>query len=104
MPPLVRLSNTNTAHWQAAVSWPLMGLFDHLFLSFQLGLVKPDPEVFEQVCGNLGADPNAVLFIDDNSLNVEGALRVGLQAVRAKGVDEARQALVKLGVIEASTN
>lgn len=80
------LSNTNTVQWQAAASWPLMGLFDHLFLSFQLGLVKPGPEVFEQVCGHLGADSNAVLFIDDNFLNVEGALQVGLQAVRARGV------------------
>jgi len=96
------LSNTNTIHWQSAASWPLMGLFDHQFLSFQLGRVKPDPEVFEQVCSQLGTDPGAVLFIDDNPLNVEGGLRVGLQAVRAKGVDEARQALVAVGVIEAS--
>ena len=39
------LSNTNTYHWEhLAHTWRFEGLFDHLFLSFEIGHVKPDRE------------------------------------------------------------
>jgi putative hydrolase of the HAD superfamily len=40
------LSNMNPVHWERAVSgWPLVGHFDQVFTSFQLGLIKPDAGV-----------------------------------------------------------
>ena len=37
------LSDTNALHWHGHLAtWPLTGLFDHRFLSFELGLLKPD--------------------------------------------------------------
>lgn len=96
------LTNTNEVHWRRAGAWPLFGLFDRCFASFEIGLLKPDTDVFEHVCSELGADPGSVLFLDDNVLNVEAAERMGLQAVRTRGVNEARQALVSSGVIPPS--
>ena len=47
--PVAVLSNTNKVHWDAgAGAWPLLDLFDHAFLSFEIGMVKPD-EVFVQI-------------------------------------------------------
>jgi hypothetical protein len=42
-----------------------------------------------------------VLFLDDNSLNVDGALASGFQATRVSGVEEAHDALVRAGVLAA---
>jgi putative hydrolase of the HAD superfamily len=96
------LSNTNSIHWNAHFAqWALMSGFDHRFLSFEIGAVKPDQELFQFVANAIGASPERTLFLDDNVLNIDGALSFGFQARRVKGVPEARQALTDLGVISA---
>jgi putative hydrolase of the HAD superfamily len=88
------LSNMNAVHWEGVVSaWPLIKRFDHVFTSFQLGLIKPDVEVFHHVVEALGCEPEQVFFVDDNTINVEGARRAGLHAQQVRGVAEARAAL-----------
>ena len=95
-------SNTNALHWYDHIAgWPLAGLFDHRFLSFELGLLKPDIAAFAQVADLLGVPAERVLFLDDNALNVAGAAAAGFQAARAVGVDEARQRLAEAAVLGA---
>ena len=92
-------SNTNALHWEAGCAdWELMGRFDRTFLSFQLGLLKPDAEAFRAVVGQLGVEAGRVLFLDDNQINVEAARAVGLRAERVVGVEEARLALIAAGL------
>jgi len=43
-----------------------------------------------------------VLFLDDNTLNVEAARRFGMQAVRVQGISETRGALIERGIIEGA--
>jgi HAD superfamily hydrolase (TIGR01509 family) len=94
------LSNTNALHWrQRMATWDLGSLFDVVFLSYEMGLVKPDREVFEHVAAALGTPPGRIVFLDDNAINVEQAAAVGFAARQARGVDEARAALVDLGVL-----
>ena len=98
--PVAVLSNTNEVHWRAgARDWPLLELFDRAFLSFEIGMVKPDPEIFGHVVSALDTRPDRVLFLDDNRLNVDQAREVGMQAVRVVGVSQARDALVAAGVV-----
>jgi putative hydrolase of the HAD superfamily len=93
-------SNTNALHWHDHIAtWPLAGLFDHQFLSFELGLLKPDTEAFAQVAGMLGVPAGRVLFLDDNAVNVAGAAAAGFQATRVVGVGEARQRLAEADVL-----
>jgi putative hydrolase of the HAD superfamily len=88
------LSNMNAVHWDAAVSgWPLIKHFDHVFTSFQLGLIKPDAEVFHHVVDALGIEADQVFFVDDNQINVDGAMAAGLRAEVVRGVAEARAAV-----------
>ena len=98
--PVAVLSNTNKVHWEAGAGrWPLVGLFDRSFLSFEVGMVKPDREIFDHVVADLQVAPQQVLFLDDNRLNVDEARAAGLQAQRVVGVSEARQALTDAGVL-----
>ena len=97
-------SNTNALHWDDHIStWPLLDLFDHLFLSFEMGMLKPDVAAFTQVAGLLPVPAERVLFLDDNALNVAGAAAAGFATARAVGVDAARERLVEVGVLSPAT-
>ncbi len=96
------LSNTNQLHWDHQIdAETIQQMFDHQFLSYRLGLVKPDAAIFQRVVADLGLAPSEVLFIDDNQLNVDGARTVGLDAHQAQGVIAARQLLTERGLIRA---
>jgi glucose-1-phosphatase len=98
------LSNTNALHWEAGIAtWPLMDLFHHSFLSFEIGMLKPDAEAFHYACRQLDAEPSRVLFLDDNLINVEAAKECGLRAVQVRGVEEARAALIEARVLNAGS-
>jgi HAD superfamily hydrolase (TIGR01509 family) len=97
-------SNTNALHWHNHIAaWPLASLFDRRFLSFELGLLKPDTAAFARVADLLEVPAERVLFLDDNAMNVAGAAAAGFQAARATGVDEARQRLAEAAVLGAVT-
>jgi putative hydrolase of the HAD superfamily len=102
--PVALLSNMNAVHWERSVgSWPLIDRFDHVFTSFQLGLIKPDVEVFAHVAEALALEPARILFLDDNAINVAGAQAAGFQAQRVRGVAEARTAVERaLGLSRSS--
>jgi putative hydrolase of the HAD superfamily len=94
------LSNTNAYQWDAHFgALPLIAAFEFRFLSFELGLVKPDRAIFEAVAARLPAEPDRVLFLDDNAVNVESAVEFGFRAHLVQGVGEARRALVDAGVL-----
>ncbi len=96
------LSNTNAFQWEAHYeALPLINPFEFRFLSFELGLVKPDRAVFEAVAARLPGEPGRVLFLDDNAVNVESAQSFGFVARHVRGVDEARRALADAGVLVA---
>ncbi len=94
------LSNTNALAWREIIShWPLTALFEHRFLSFELGAVKPDREIFGLVAEQLPVPPDRVLFLDDNAINVEAALASGLRAEQARGVAETRAVLARYALL-----
>jgi putative hydrolase of the HAD superfamily len=96
------LSNTNAMHTDEQFSkYPIFDSFDYRFLSYQLGLVKPDRALFDRVAELVPVAPERVLFLDDNLINVEGATEAGFTARHVRGVDEARGALVALEVVGA---
>lgn len=97
------LSNSNRLHWDRQHSAPIIQkLFARWFLSHELGLIKPDREVFVHVVEALGCRAADVLFLDDNRLNVEGARSVGLDAHLIAGVTQARALLEARGLLAPS--
>lgn len=98
------LSNTNPLHWEfQADADEIKALCHHAFLSYRLGLVKPDREIYERVATDLAVEPSRILFIDDNQINVDGARRAGLLAEVARGPGEAAAVLAGFGLVEVST-
>jgi glucose-1-phosphatase len=94
------LSNTNHLHWSDwAGSWAIVDLIPTRFLSYELGLVKPDREIFDRVLVKTSLEPERILFLDDNQVNVDSAVSAGLQALRVQGPTAARRALENVGVL-----
>lgn len=88
--PLAMLSNAPIELAEKVDAAPWADLFRHRFFSARLGVTKPDPRIFEQVCELLGTRPADVLFVDDREVNVAAAAAVGIRAVRFTGVEQLR--------------
>jgi len=94
------LSNTNALHWQRLThEMGIHRMFDQHFPSHLTGKLKPDRESFEYVLQSLNCDPEAILFLDDNEINIKGARSVGMIAYLAKGPQEAENILEEIGIL-----
>jgi len=54
--------------------------FDQVTFSYELGVIKPEPEIYHYAIQRLGIEPAQALFLDDRPENVQGALATGLNA------------------------
>lgn len=93
------VSNTNGVHWPLQAAAPLVDAFEHVFLSHQLGLVKPDSALFDRVVEATGHPPETILFLDDIESNVAAARAAGIDAYLALGVGGARDVLAMRGIV-----
>lgn len=56
-------------------------LFDATVISGEVGLRKPDPEIYLLAAQRAGCAPADCVFVDDFAVNVEGARAVGMEAI-----------------------
>jgi putative hydrolase of the HAD superfamily len=69
--------------------WKIDGVFDHIFISAELGLAKPDPEIYKVVIDSLDQDPSELILIDDFVENVKAAREARLNAIHFRNRDQA---------------
>jgi HAD superfamily hydrolase (TIGR01509 family) len=74
-------------------------VFRSVFISYELGVRKPDAEAFVAVADLMAVEPSAVLFFDDSIENVEGAESAGMQAELVESTDDLRRALRQVGCV-----
>ncbi|HEV7824275.1 MAG TPA: HAD family phosphatase [Mycobacteriales bacterium] len=56
-------------------------LFDAVVISGEVGLRKPEPEIYRLTAERLGLGPEECVFVDDLAPNVRGAAAVGMVGV-----------------------
>lgn len=61
--------------------WQIADAFDHLIISAEVGLKKPDLRIYQLAVERVGCQANEVAFIDDALENVEAARAAGMHAV-----------------------
>ena len=54
---------------------------NNIFLSYELGLLKPDINIFKTVLQKLNTLPQEVIFIDDKQKNIDAAKSIGIHSV-----------------------
>ena len=84
--PLYLLSNTSKIHSDVFLNpqYPNFNLFDsftNIHLSFEMGLVKPDVNIYQQVSDLNNLHNHQIVFFDDNAHNVEAANNFGWDTV-----------------------
>ena len=92
-------SNTNAEHW-ARVDEMAQGRLEpfELYLSHEIGAVKPDLDAFRIVAERGGFEPGRCLFFDDMAENVEAARAAGFEAEQFTGQEALETLLAKRGV------
>lgn len=81
--PLGILSNTCGAHWNWVQQqrWEVAsGWFRDAVLSYEVGVMKPDPQIYGVAAQIAGVEPEQIYFTDDRQENVEAARDAGWQA------------------------
>jgi len=72
--------------------------FDAMIISAEVGVMKPDPRIYQVALEKLGVAPAEAVFLDDFPANVTGARAVGMQAIHfvqpEQALDELRKLLV----------
>ena len=80
------LSNTNDLHWEEIKrrffmeeGYTCEDLFDHVFVSHEVHLAKPDADIYHFATQTIGCQAEKCYFIDDTLINVEAAKKEGMQ-------------------------
>ncbi len=94
---LFLLSNTNpiVMSWARSSQFssagkPLDDYFDKLYLSYQLGVIKPESLIFEKMIDDAKINPAETLFIDDGKSNVEVGAKFGFKTFQPKEGEDYR--------------
>ena len=96
------LSNTCAAHWHYVGDGrykAIHDLFEVYVLSHRERCCKPETAIYERAVQRCGVEPHRIFFVDDRPENVDGALQVGLDAVRFEGARQLAEALRSRGVL-----
>lgn len=68
-------------------------LFDHMILSYEVGMVKPDPRIFILACERLRVAPQETVMIDDIDSYIAGAEGEGMHGIVYTDLDTLKQHL-----------
>ncbi len=97
---LMLLSNTNELHYRHLESQlPVLSLMARTFLSFELGMRKPDRAIYERVIAESGVSPARIIYIDDIPAYTRAAADLGIQAITFESAAQLDAALKARGVI-----
>jgi putative hydrolase of the HAD superfamily len=75
---------------------PFAAYFERIFVSAELGLLKPDPAVYRKVASELGITMEQMVFVDNKAVNVDGAVATGATGHLFTGVSGLRTFLTTL--------
>jgi glucose-1-phosphatase len=96
---LLLLSNTNAIHFDMVRrNYPVLRHFHDLVLSYEVKAMKPDPAIYRAVLERAGCRPEECFYTDDIGEYVEGARRMGIDAVQFRGAEALQQELRARGI------
>lgn len=89
---LFLLSNTSSIHIEEVNKIlhrttgvkQLNDLFEKLFLSYDMGIMKPHPDIYHGVLTQAGLLAHETLFLDDNADNIRAAAEVGIHTIHVQ--------------------
>jgi len=93
---LSNMGDNVLANIERTFDW--LARFDVLVWSYQLGMAKPEPAIYQHTLRELGVEPGEALFIDDRLVNIEAARALGMRGILFSTVDTLRVDLIANGL------
>ena len=96
---LILVSNCDAIRFESIrKKFPELGIFDGRVLSYELGVMKPDPRIYQEALKLAQAEPSACVFIDDMAENIAGALALGIKGILYKPETDLATELAAVGI------
>lgn len=83
-------------------NYPFLELLETIVLSGEVGLIKPDPRIFQLLLERTGRRAGDCLLIDDAPANIAAAAALGFQTIRFESPEQLRQELVQRGLLSSN--
>ncbi len=79
---LILLSNTDVMRFGfVKQEFPEVMIFDEYVLSFEVGFMKPHPQIYREALKKAGTKAEECVFIDDREENIQAAEELALQGI-----------------------
>jgi HAD superfamily hydrolase (TIGR01509 family) len=96
---LLLLSNTNAIHFEMLRErYPLLDHFESYVLSYEVGALKPSPLIYTEALARAGCSAERCFFTDDIPAYVEGARRLGIDAVQFHDAEQLQREMRDRGI------
>jgi FMN phosphatase YigB (HAD superfamily) len=97
---LALVSNTSEPHWKSAERFlPFSSSLDPIIVSYEVGVMKPEPAFYDALLERSGVPTANILFVDDLVANIEGAEAAGMIGHQFTSKRNLETALAELGII-----
>lgn len=96
------MSNTHDIHAKSNLLRGFYDTFDNIFLSNEIGFIKPDMDKYKYVLKKLDSKPKKCIFIDDKIQNLVPARELGIIVIRFESFERFKEQLNELGVGDIS--
>jgi len=94
------VSNTYDIHAKSNELRGFFKLFDNVFLSNEIGIIKPDVKKYKYVMKKLDSKPKECIFIDDKLRNLITAREYGIYVIKFESIEKFKRQLTALGIPE----
>lgn len=92
------MSNSFDVHVRSNELRGFYNMFDHVFLSNEIGLRKPDLAKYKYVIKRLNTKPKRCVFIDDKLANLIPARQLGMNVIKFESINKFKEQLKDLGI------
>ena len=94
------ISNTNILHFSFVYQkFSIVREVGHFILSYQVGVRKPDPKIYQVALEQFHARPQQVLYIDDREDFIVAGRELGLHGIHFKGEEQLEAELLTLNLL-----
>lgn len=98
--PLYLLSNFSAETFPPAFErFDFLRWFRGMVISGEVGVIKPDPRIYEIMLARFAIDPYRAVYIDDVAANAEAARPFGIHGIHFTTPDALREELVRLALL-----
>jgi epoxide hydrolase-like predicted phosphatase len=98
------MSNTYAIHVKSNRLRGFYKIFDNVFLSNEIGLIKPDIAKYKYLLNKLNTKPKRCIFIDDKIKNLAPAREMGIIVIKFESFEKFKQDLSSLGIEKLNPN